>query len=47
MRLVALYLADDPRPELIEVWREDRESVPRRMALDDHEEALEFLLSRL
>ncbi len=47
MRLVAPYFADDPRPELVEVWRDADESVARRMALADHEEAMEFLISRL
>ena len=47
MRLVAPYFADDPRPELVEVWRANAESVPRRMALADLEDAMEFLLSRL
>ena len=46
MRLVSPYLCDDPRPELVEVWRaEADESVARRMALADHEDALDFLLA--
>ena len=48
MRLMTPYFCADPRPELVEVWRaEASESVARRMALADHEEALDFLLSRL
>ena len=48
MRLVAPYFADDLRPELVDVWkREAGESVAWRMALADHEDALDFMLSRL
>ncbi len=48
MRLVAPYFADDPRPELVEAWRAEADSsVARRMALADHQEALDFLLSHL
>ena len=48
MRLVASYFADDPRPELVEVWRsEASDSVARRMALADHEDALDFLLEAI
>ncbi len=47
MRLVAPYFADDPRPELVEVWRTDAESVARRRALADHEDAMEFLLESM
>ncbi len=47
MRLVAPYLADDPRPEMVEVWRADAESVARRLALADHEDAMEFLLDSI
>jgi len=45
MRLVAPYFSERPRPELVEVWRtEASESVARRLALADHEEALDFML---
>ena len=45
MRLATPYFSDDPRSELVEVWRsEASESVARRMALADHEEAIAFLL---
>lgn len=48
MRLVAPYFADDPRPDLVEAWKgEASESVARRMALADHEEALDLLLGHL
>ena len=48
MRLVAPYFADDPRSELVEVWRVEAESsVSRKFALADHEGAMDFLLSRL
>ena len=48
MRLLTPYFCADPRPELVEVWRaEASECVARRMALADHEEALNFLLSHL
>ena len=48
MRLLTPYLCDDSRPELVDVWREQAESsVSRKFALEDHEEALEYLLSRL
>lgn len=40
--------ADDPRPELVDVWRaEAEESVARRMALAYYEDALDFMLSAL
>ncbi len=41
MRLVAPYFADDPKPELVDVWRSE-DSVARRIALADHEEAIDF-----
>lgn len=48
MRLLTPYFCANPRPELVEVWRvEASESVARRMALADHEEALDFLFSHL
>jgi hypothetical protein len=48
MRLVTPYFCADPRPELVEVWRnEASESVARRMALADHEDAMDFLLGYL
>lgn len=46
MRLVAPYFCDDPRPELVEVWRSE-ENVARSMALADHQAALDFLLEHL
>ncbi len=46
MRLLAPYFSERPRPELVEVWRtEASESVARRLALADHEEALDFMLA--
>ena len=48
MRLVAPYFSERPRPELVEVWRaEASESVARRLALADHEEALDFMLAQV
>jgi hypothetical protein len=48
MRLVAPYFSARPRPELVEVWRaEASDSVARRLALADHEEALDFMLAHL
>ena len=45
MRLMTPYFCADPQPELVEVWRaEAGESVARRMALADHEDALDFLI---
>ena len=37
-------LFDDPRPELVGVWRSE-DSVARKLALADHEEAMDLLLS--
>jgi sirohydrochlorin ferrochelatase len=46
MRLVAPYFSQRPRPELVEVWRTEASgSVARRLALADHEEALDLLLA--
>jgi hypothetical protein len=48
MRLVAPYFSDNPRPELVEIWRrESSESLARRLALADHNEALDFMLAHL
>ncbi len=45
MRLVAPYFCNDPRPELVEVWRaEASESVARRMALAEPEDAMDHML---
>ena len=44
MRLLTPYLCDDPRPDLVDVWREQAETnVSRKFAWADHEEALEYL----
>ena len=48
MRLKAPYFSTKPRPDLVEIWRrEASESVARRLALADHDEALDFLLAHL
>jgi hypothetical protein len=48
MRLIPAYFSERARPDLVEVWRsEASESVARRLALADHEEALEFMLAHL
>lgn len=48
MRLLTPYFCDDPYPGLVEVCRrEASESVARRLALADFEEAIEFMLFRL
>ena len=48
MRLLTPYLCDDPRPELVDVWRAQAESsVSRKFALEDHEEAMDFLLEAI
>lgn len=48
MRLVAPFFCEEPDPGLIEVWRrEASESVARRLALADFEEAVAFMLSRV
>ena len=48
MRLVAPYFSERPRPELVEVWRaEASESVARRLALADPEEAIDFMLAHV
>jgi hypothetical protein len=48
MRLGAPYFSPRPRPNLIGIWRaEASESVARRLALADHDEALDFILAHL
>ena len=48
MRLVAPYFSERPRPELVGIWRsEASESVARRLALADYDEALDFMLAHL
>ncbi len=46
MLLVTPYFCDDLRFELVEVWRSE-DSVARRTALADHEEALDFLAEQV
>lgn len=48
MRLVAPYFCATPWSELVEVWRaEASESVARRLALADHEDAITFMLAHV
>jgi hypothetical protein len=48
MCLVAPYFSARRRPDLVDLWRrESSESVARRLALADQDEALDFMLARL
>jgi hypothetical protein len=48
MRLRPPYFAERRRLELVEVWRgEASDSIARRFARDDHEEALDSMLAHI